>query len=86
MGALLNAREQTMLNQDEKSEVLGQLFPAANLHQEYPHLFTVPQAKWVVRNRAKNGFESVTIKMGRRLFVDRELLPAWVDTQREAGQ
>ncbi len=54
------------------------LFPAADLAKEFPHLFTGKQASWAVRNRSANGLSDATVNIGRRLFIDRDALAKWV--------
>lgn len=71
----------TTSNAPDTAGNLENLFPAANLAKEFPHLFTDRQANWAVRNRVINGLDEATINIGRRLFIDRDALAEWIYSQ-----
>lgn len=50
--------------------------------EKYPFL-TLPGLQWHVYNRNKNGLSKAIIKMGKRVYIDDEAFPAWIESKRE---
>lgn len=51
---------------------------------DYP--FTPGRVKWMLESRHKNGFDLCCRKIGRRIYINTELLNAWIEDHAEAGQ
>ncbi len=47
----------------------------------YP-AFGVPSLRWLIFNRAENGFDICIRRMGRKILIDLDQFEAWVDKQR----
>jgi hypothetical protein len=49
--------------------------------EEYP--FTIGQVRHLLLMRHKNGLEKAIRKIGKRLYVKRDLFESWIESQRE---
>jgi len=44
--------------------------------------FTESQIRWWIFQRTQNGFEEVTVRLGRRIYIDLEALDQWLENHR----
>lgn len=51
------------------------------LVNEYP-AFTESGVRWWIFNAKHNGFESCMIRIGGRIYVDRQAFQSWIDSHR----
>ena len=58
--------------------------PALPTH--YRDFTTLSGWRWILFNRASNGFDKCVIKQGRRVYVDLDLVNQWLDAHREVAQ
>ena len=62
------------------------LVPVNEAHTEYPHLFdNSGQVSWLMRKRHQNGVDSAVVRVGRRLFLDKERFSAWLASRVESA-
>ncbi len=48
--------------------------------------FNAGQLKWLLSQRHKNGFDLCCRKIGRRIYINTELLTSWLEDHAEAAQ
>ena len=71
------------MNKKKESSMNDNLIEFKNLHTIMPNIFTKNGAKYILRNREKNGFYKCLIKFSeRKLFVDINKLAIWIDEKR----
>lgn len=51
--------------------------------EEYP--FDEGMMKWALSQRKKTGLDRATRKIGRRLFINKELFDNWLESHKERG-
>lgn len=64
-----------------QSKRISSIKKLAEVH--YPYLTTESGWRWILFNRETNGFAKCVIKRGRRVYVDLDLVDAWLDEQKE---
>jgi hypothetical protein len=44
--------------------------------------FTEASLRWLIFNGQRNGFDRALVRVGRKVFIDRQAFNAWLDEQR----
>lgn len=44
--------------------------------------FSEPQIRWWIFQQEQNGFKAVTVRLGRRIYIDLEALDRWLEDHR----
>lgn len=63
--------------------VSNQFLTVTQTAKRYP-AFTVASLRWLMFNRANNGFDRCTVKLGRRVLIDEAEFIAFMREHREA--
>lgn len=48
--------------------------------------FTQPSLRWLIFNAKSNGFDEAIVRLGRKIYIDRERFGQWLERQRGGGQ
>ncbi len=56
---------------------LQSLKTVRQLCEEHPHLFSEGSLRWLIFRRKTNGFDRCVLHVGRRLYIDLEVLRQW---------
>jgi hypothetical protein len=53
--------------------------------QKYP-AFTVGGVRWLLFNRAQNGFDAAVVQLGRKILIDDQAAVAWLRTNKASAR
>jgi hypothetical protein len=61
------------------------LLTVKQIVEQYP-IFTETSLRWLLLNRSTTGLTDATVKIGRRVFIDRVEFDKWLNSQRETKE